>query len=1031
MAIPLAMPEPTSICAGALVVGGAFLKHVVEIAAAHKVVDGVEHALEHLHKRLQDGKLPQNHDIARASAACWQLVTENFIGAVGLSLAPEGRRSVITKWLRRVGEKIHLPADYLEAWSLDPHADWLEALRKAAADPAHIAALERKLVPSTSKFYSIVDRRDETFLRTHFTAAFGDWVKSLNLPGKPPLAIVDFLTNGWPFATDSDARILPYDAFVLCFNEHLKKDDAIFRITVTGALDDVRSDIRAVTGDVEWLKTHTLTRDEFIGSLDAQTVAFRAMFSDLAGDTPTERPIADYLAVIRKHYLRLGVEDALGEVAADYEGLTIGNNFIPQDARDCLGWVSDRIESPRDHEFRRPDGKSCDELPETVLAELEAHEKFHQAPLIPVATILEKEPRLVLIGGPGAGKSSLIRHALHCWAHSPDSAALPVPIAIDLRRFAVSGHRETFLDYLAKDPGILYRFPIAQLRGLIAADRAIFYFDGLDEIFDPADREKIARHIATFAHEHTSVRIVVTSRPVGYIRPPLRDAGFAHAMLADFDEPKIHDFITRWTTHGIDLPDDRAIVTQRLAAALATPSIRHFAGNPFLLTLMAVLSRRKALPRDITSLYKHATDLLIAQWDPLKNLPASIALGDVTVDEQDKIEVLRELAWDMQNNQQAMRGNLVSEEKIRAAWEAKLRVRIPDEGRRRQVITQVIEQLVARNYILCHVGAGHFAFVHRGFLEYFAAAWLLHLPVAAPDTAVAELKEIFKKRSKDEAWVEVLTLAGSTLDPAVSAQIIEHLVDGAEPMNAADAAYKAKPHPVRLACGCISRMREPARLGALYASIRQQIIQWTNKHFDYSNGEGWIILLADTWPDEETRTFLEEIIRRRNENTFARMQAVGSLAGHEPWRDERTRSLLEEIIRRDESTDARSLAVVSLAGHEPWRDERTRSLLEEIIRRDEDTSARRQAVVSLAGREPWRDDKTRSLLEEIIRRDENTHARMQAVASLAGYEPWRDEKTRSLLEEIAKTAHGLQTLRDAKMHFGNEAANAFLKTIVE
>ena len=40
--------------------------------------------------------------------------------------------------------------------------------------------------------------------------------------------------------------------------------------------------------------------------------------------------------------------------------------------------------------------------------------------------------------------------------------------------------------------------------------------DGLDEIFDPGEREHVINDIHRFSHEYPDVRIVVTSRVVGY-----------------------------------------------------------------------------------------------------------------------------------------------------------------------------------------------------------------------------------------------------------------------------------------------------------------------------------------------------------------------------------------------------------------------------------------------------------------------------------------------------------------------------------
>ena len=52
--------------------------------------------------------------------------------------------------------------------------------------------------------------------------------------------------------------------------------------------------------------------------------------------------------------------------------------------------------------------------------------------------------------------------------------------------------------------------------------------------------------------------------------------------------------------------------------------LRELAGNPLLLTLMAVLARESDLPRDLGSLYKQAADLLLKTWDARRYLATEI-----------------------------------------------------------------------------------------------------------------------------------------------------------------------------------------------------------------------------------------------------------------------------------------------------------------------------------------------------------------------------------------------------------------------
>jgi len=121
----------------------------------------------------------------------------------------------------------------------------------------------------------------------------------------------------------------------------------------------------------------------------------------------------------------------------------------------------------------------------------------------------------------------------------------------------------------------------------------VVIFDGLDEIFDPEAREQITRQIVAFADEYPQARIVVTSRVIGYRRKILTDAGFAHFTLQDLDGKQVATFADRW--YGLamsDRPDEARERRERILRSFQeSASIRQLAGNPMLLTIMAIIGK--------------------------------------------------------------------------------------------------------------------------------------------------------------------------------------------------------------------------------------------------------------------------------------------------------------------------------------------------------------------------------------------------------------------------------------------------------
>ncbi len=141
-------------------------------------------------------------------------------------------------------------------------------------------------------------------------------------------------------------------------------------------------------------------------------------------------------------------------------------------------------------------------------------------------------------------------------------------------------------------------------------------FDGLDEVFDPAKREEIITDIHRFTNNYKNVRVIVTSRVIGYKPQKLRDAEFNHFMLQDLSAEQIEDFMQRW--HNLTYIDEgeRERKRERLKRAIKdSPAIKELSGNPLLLTMMAILNRNQELPRDRAELYNQASRVLLQQWD--------------------------------------------------------------------------------------------------------------------------------------------------------------------------------------------------------------------------------------------------------------------------------------------------------------------------------------------------------------------------------------------------------------------------------
>nr|MDT0665589.1 hypothetical protein [Micromonospora sp. DSM 115978] len=202
-----------------------------------------------------------------------------------------------------------------------------------------------------------------------------------------------------------------------------------------------------------------------------------------------------------------------------------------------------------------------------------------------------------------------------------------VPLLVELREYADAvrqGRCASILDFLSHVHEVHgLGFPGRALTAhLDAGGAALFLLDGLDEVFDPAEREFVARQIARLSHEQPRARVLVTSRIVGYQQGPLRGAGYAHYTLQDLDSDQIGTFLATWYDLALhDRPQEAAARHSRMIDAMAAaPSVRDLAGNPMLLTILALIGKHQELPRERWKVYEHAAMVLIEHWDVNKHL---------------------------------------------------------------------------------------------------------------------------------------------------------------------------------------------------------------------------------------------------------------------------------------------------------------------------------------------------------------------------------------------------------------------------
>lgn len=254
--------------------------------------------------------------------------------------------------------------------------------------------------------------------------------------------------------------------------------------------------------------------------------------------------------------------------------------------------------------------------------------------------------RLVILGQPGGGKTTMVNHVtsqlariraqesdvepLNGWS----SDERPLPVRVILREFAAwvpdgagKGTEQLvwdFLESMLTEWGCPGFFP--SLRRILEYERGVVFFDGLDEVSEADEarnRTRLVSAIGEFARSSRKCRVVVTCREYAYRGSEdwrLSADLFPEVELDLFQEEQIKVFLETWFIAAANhkgWTKEKAVGEARILfnAIQTMDHLKELAPNPLLLTLMAIVHGGSGLPENRADLYERAVRLLLAHWE--------------------------------------------------------------------------------------------------------------------------------------------------------------------------------------------------------------------------------------------------------------------------------------------------------------------------------------------------------------------------------------------------------------------------------
>ncbi len=501
----------------------------------------------------------------------------------------------------------------------------------------------------------------------------------------------------------------------------------------------------------------TLLRDENlrVSGIRAGTIYARNVVSGdqfIFGDKTESAATAKRL---RTRYLRdLATETARlpwgrfapekGDASGGRERLRLTDVFVPLDALPVDGTGGEA-------ELRRTLAKS------------------EEADRIPAQEAVNRWDRLVLLGDPGSGKTSLVNFLTHHLARAEDhasTASLPdleeagpwshgplFPVRVLLREFGAwmekTGDEEPIADvliaFLRDRLSRLGLEPLwAELHAEIQSPETPVFFllDGLDEV--GADRRsEVVRLVADFVDRYPRNRFLATCRVYAYAEADHRLPGFRTAALAPFSRSQVKAFIGAWfeelTRRSPLRRDDLTERAERLKAAVKSGALRDLARRPLLLTVMALLHTAYGrLPEDRVELYQWAVDLLLQRWkgdaDGVVGFMEALGLGHLP---KSSLEAgIFHVAFEAHGGNGGTDG-------IAEMSEGSLLIRLrPYLGGDVKAAESFIRFIRERTGLLIRHKPDAFTFPHRTFQEFLAARHLVgrrDFPAEAADLVIRDM----------------------------------------------------------------------------------------------------------------------------------------------------------------------------------------------------------------------------------------------------------------------------------------------------
>ncbi len=371
---------------------------------------------------------------------------------------------------------------------------------------------------------------------------------------------------------------------------------------------------------------------------------------------------------------------------------------------------------------------------------------------------VNKYSKLMVLGKPGAGKTTFLKHiAIKC--SLGEFKANLVPIFIILKDFAEKQQGPSLLQYITEEFASCGVNDTIAVQQVLRQGKALVLLDGLDEVRE-TDEYRVVQEIRNFSSKFHDNHFVITCR---IATREYTFEQFTEVEVADFNDSQIATFVNNWFAAKNLIKSN--ILIQKLKQ---NPPIQELATNPLLLTLLCLMFEESAdFPSNRSELYEEGLNVLLKKWDAKRNIKREQVYKNLCI--QHKVDLLSQIAF-----KTFERGDYFFRQRELEQHIADYICNLPDVSTELVALQldreAVLKSIEAQHGLLVERARGIYSFSHLTIHEYFTAKKIVSSPdPQSIDTALKQLvSHIAQKR-----WHEVFLLSVGMLQ---NADYLLHLI---------------------------------------------------------------------------------------------------------------------------------------------------------------------------------------------------------------------------------------------------------------